>query len=119
MKSIRVLWLSRHQMTPEQESSLREEIRARGFAEEVNEIVHLNLTFPAKGDEAADFIAEIFRENGFGHNDLLSGVFPAHVAVALWRGTVDNICLPVAVPSPAKEGEVRGGGFVHSHWEWY
>ena len=119
MKSVRVLWLSRHAMTPEQESSLRGEILARELAEEVGEIVHLNLTFPAKGDEAASFISETFKERGFGRDDVLAGVFPAHVAVALWRGTIDNIALPVSAPAPAKEGEVRGGGFTHSHWEWY
>ena len=119
MKSIRVLWMSRHKITPEQESSLREEILARELAEDVSEIVHLNLTFPAKGDEAATVIAETFREKGFGDDDVLVGVFPAHVAVALWHGRICNIALPVSVPAPAKEGEIRGEGFVHSHWEWF
>jgi hypothetical protein len=80
--------------------------------EEGLEITQINFTFSAFGEEAANEILEL--SEGY---DLVAGVFPAHVAVALAaRDDAPLIAMPVSVPAPAKEGEVRG--FVHHHWEY-
>jgi hypothetical protein len=76
--------------------------------------------FAARGYEAAQYLIEYARR--LGDTTLVCSVMPAHVAAAYAALTAQerhapSIVLPVAVPAPAKEGEVRGGGFVHSHWE--
>lgn len=115
-----VLWLSRHTMTPEQATDLRHMVGA-------HTVLHQNVTFPAQGMEAATFIRTQAADAGCR---LVAGVFPAHVVAALVEqclrvGPEDDLytpkgimlLLPVSVPAPAREGEVRGGGFAHSHWE--
>jgi hypothetical protein len=104
-------------MTPEQLSDLNNQsfIICEGGAEVVSE----NMTFPARGEAAAEVIMAKAKQVGA---EFVAGVFPAHVAVSLREvlGEEDNplfLLCPVAVPAAAKEGEVRGGGFVHSHWE--
>jgi hypothetical protein len=82
--------------------------------EEGLEITQLNFTFAAFGDEAANEILEL--SEGY---DMVAGVFPAHVAVALAaRDYKPLIAMPVSVPAPAKEGAIRNSGFVHHHWEY-
>jgi hypothetical protein len=73
----------------------------------------VNMVFPANGEEAA---AVILAAAATASCDVIAGVFPAHVAVELYRAGA-RLAMPVALPAPAKEGEVRGGGFVHDHWE--
>lgn len=113
----KILWLSRHEMTKEQKEGL-EKILQNYYGGPVDVTVDSrNMTFPAKGLEAAIEIVDILL---YEEIDVVTGVFPAHVAVHLaeaLRSSSTLFFVPVAVPSDAKEGEVRGGGFVHSHWE--
>jgi hypothetical protein len=112
----KVLWLSRHPMVAEQ-------LEALGDVE----VVHLNVTFPAVGDEAAAGIRALAKEHGAS---TVAGVFPAHVVAALFNQCITagawndqfipkglKLMMPISVPAPAKDGEVRGGGFSFSHWE--
>ena len=107
----KILWLSRHNLTMEQLSALKAESLGNDL-----EVVHLNVTFPALGWEAADMIRDLLQQHGACH---VAGVFPAHVACALVACAKDThtLWVPVSVPAPAVEGETRGGGFVFSHWE--
>ena len=108
-----ILWLSRHPMVAEQ-------LEALGDVE----VIHLNVTFPAKGYEAAQMIRELAKAHRVTE---VAGVFPAHIVAALYEQCMGpdmlfipsglKIRMPVSVPAPAKEGEVRGNGFVFSHWE--
>ena len=121
MESVKVLWLSRHEMTAEQSADLEAQIARSRRAVEIK-VIHMNTTFPANGDEAAMMVKTLAHE--VSH---VAGVFPAHVAVSLAHLGLDpngghnpvigSLWLPVSVPAPAKDGEVRGGGFAHSHWE--
>lgn len=56
----------------------------------------------------------------------IAAVLPGHITAALAHASHTNgrtpapmcpVMVPVSLPAPAKEGEARGGGFVHSHWE--
>ena len=143
MNIIRVLWLSRHGMTPEQEESLRECLGGLGTKEYQAggvklEVVMENITFPSDGAKAAMLAQKMALANKCM---VLTGVFPAHVAGALVHLSRDKtliypdgeplmhrdgyrmdgcspscVYVPVAVPAPAKVGEVRGGGFTHHSW---
>ena len=108
-----VLWLSRHAMTPEQEQALRNEFDTLELV-----ILQHNMTFPADSVRAVEEIVAL-AEREQAH--VVAGVFPAHVAARFaLRADAHNfpmLALPVSVPAPAKEGEVRGGGFTFSHWE--
>jgi hypothetical protein len=80
------------------------------------------MTFQAHSGVAQSQIAElVWRKVLFDdHSEygVVAGVFPAHVAVAISQlGVGVPVFVPVSVPAPAAEGETRGGGFVHSHWE--
>lgn len=114
---VKVLWLSRHEMTADQLTDLQnmQPIVADGGAE----VLQQNMTYPADAGEASAAIMELAVRLGV---EYVAGVFPAHVAIELYRdlGYENNplfLLCPVAVAAPAKEGEVRGGGFIHSHWE--
>jgi hypothetical protein len=115
--SFKVLWLSRHEMTEEQRTDLNQLIQSNNDCE-LGEIVHLNHTFAAKGFEAAEEIATLAQQHEV---QVVSGVFPAHVVVHIrlsldrWIEESPMLVLPVSVPVPAVEGQVRG--FRHSHWE--
>lgn len=117
-RAMTMLWLSRHEMTAEQRITL-----PHGA-----EVIHLNVTYPALGSEAASMIRQLAKDHSVNY---VSGVFPAHIVAALMRQCIGPaadyesyvpkgmyILIPVSVPSPAREGEVRGGGFIHSHFEW-
>jgi sugar/nucleoside kinase (ribokinase family) len=112
-----ILWLSRHPMTEQQLEALGNDVV----------IKHLNVTFPAKGSEAAEHIHALAKEHGA---KTVAAVLPAHVMSALYErclrlagwGTAFEpvglkIMSAVSVPAVAKEGETRGSGFVFSHWE--
>lgn len=111
---MKVLWLSRHDMTPEQVRGLQLHHGIDGNVE----IVKVNMTFPADSYDAALSILNTAREQGFS---VIAGVFPAHIAarLALLRrrevGVLVRVLIPVSVPVPAKDGETRG--FQFSHWE--
>lgn len=115
--NIRVLWLSRHDMTEGQYEDLEKELQ-KYYGKEIKIMKQSrNMTFPARGLEAALQIVDTISNEEI---DVVTGVFPAHVAVRLaeqLRGSSTLLFVPVSVPAPAQEGEVRGGGFVHSHWE--
>lgn len=127
-KIVKVLWLSRHAMSAEQLADLETDPHMGiGFPvgqETQVEVIHHNATYPAVGYEAARQIIEIGASYGA---NIIAGVFPAHVAVQLSRrdrwsnvytaNVLKSVMVPVSVPAAAVEGEVRGGGFVHSHWE--
>jgi hypothetical protein len=125
----KIFWLSRHPMSDAQRKDL-----AAHFRENDVEVIQQNVTFPARSDEARNIVRDILLQNPDAH---VAGVFPAHVAAAIARkfqncdaaGIVDRDWLniralgqrafiPVARPAPAVGNETRGGGFVHSHWEW-
>ena len=114
----KILWLSRHEMSQEQQSALAlqlgQVLRLEGAADIV--VIHLNITFPALGWEAADLIRGLMDQHDCWD---AAGVFPAHVAGALIACSRDagTLWCPVSVPAPAVEGETRGGGFIFSHWE--
>ncbi|MDR2092301.1 MAG: hypothetical protein LBP58_03140 [Azoarcus sp.] len=128
MKIKHVIFLSRHPMTREQISGLQ---AARSLpdgrvvaAAPPPAVECRNVTFPASGEDAARQIAALAIAEP---DTLVCGVFPAHVAaqialkLAARRATFHAapcVGIPVAVPAPAVEGENRGGGFVHDHWEW-
>lgn len=107
-----ILWCSRHAMTEQQYRDLHID----------EEVVSVNLTYPADAYEAAAMILA-------GADDLgaktITGVFPAHVAIALIdlirerKDGETELVVPVSEPAKAVEGEVRGNGFVHSHWEYF
>lgn len=110
---MKILWLSRHSMTPDQESALRADYQ---FPVEV---VHRNVTFPARSSEAVEQIIALASDEGIKH---VAGVFPAHIAAKFAQDADDrdyHLLIPVSKPAPAVEGEVRGGGFVFSHWEMF
>lgn len=111
---MKILWLSRHAMTPEQQSALQAEMEAP------LEILHRNATFPASSMEALEMIISLAKVEGAAH---VAGVFPAHIAAqyARWAEAWEYpmLLIPVSVPAPAVEGEARGGGFVFSHWEMF
>lgn len=128
MNKVKVLWLSRHTMTAEQMADLENHPSMTiglpmGAKVEV-EVIHLNLTYVAGGHEAAKQVMEAGASCGA---KFIAGVFPAHVAVKLakrdhWSNVytanvLKGVLVPVSLPAPAKEGETRGGGFIHSHWE--
>jgi len=114
-----VLWLSRHTMTTEQRASLFTLIGNDA------DVITVNLTFANDGRFAAQQICDVALAR---QCYIITGVMPAHVAVRLVE-CLDALngesgarrlsyCCPVSVASPAVEGEVRGGGFTHDHWEW-
>jgi hypothetical protein len=136
-----VVWFSRHQMSTEQKESLENRLGSM-FMD--FEYISLNETFPAKSSEAISRICEVvrgLREANPSTEVMCAGVFPAHIAAALARATLFGISstlaeaeawnnggsyplsvdfrtyFPVSVPAPAVEGELRGSGFIHSHWE--
>jgi hypothetical protein len=119
---IRVLWLSRHALLEEQLVALKAYPCWSG-----NEIdvVNVNFTFAAQSHAAVDQLIELIDEHGA---DMVAGVFPAHIAVRYLKQReqtryrsngkyLPELALPVSVPAPAKEGELRGNGFTFSHWE--
>jgi hypothetical protein len=77
-------------------------------------ICHVNLTFAAS---SLDAVTEIMALASTHAVDVISGVFPAHVAVRLASTFKPYypILLPVSVPAVASDGQLRG--YVHSHWE--
>lgn len=105
---MKILWISRHEMTADQREALS--------GMEATEVIHLdNVTLPSLGKKAVAALLELARE----HNaDAIAAVLPAHVAAAwVMEYPLVKLYLPVSVPAAAKEGEVRGGGFTFSHWE--
>ena len=123
---MKALWLSRHEMTKEQLEDLSHFLAPYWWVDgqDLESVEHRNVTFPARSPEAVEAITKMVSEL-VGDDEaplIVCGVFPAHIAGALTRllndGYVQALFLvPVSVPAPAKEGETRGGGFVHSHWE--
>ncbi len=131
----KVLWLSRHEMTESQVADLRGMMEGTAYGP-MSEVVHLNVTFPSSGLEAAKAIMALAEEH---ECSVIAGVFPAHVGMrlaslreewAMYHPTEGvrkaslqlrsrTIAIPVTVPTSAKEGETRGGGFVHDHWAWF
>ena len=122
-------------MTDEQRGSLKDKLEPGDYMWiSVDDVIHLNVTFEAESWKALEQIRMLCKKH-LGSKDyrhIVLGVFPAHIAAAVvqqWHGPDsleniqfwDRVCLgiPVAIPAPAKEGEIRGGGFVHSHWEFF
>lgn len=132
MNKVKVIWFSRHTMTAEQKEDLANHpVLKNGMDSSTPpadlEVVSENLQFPADGMEAAKAILAKAEIEGA---EYITGVFPAHIAVCISRMIHDKRCsthysicvlrgaaVPVSVPAPAVEGETRGGGFVHHHWE--
>lgn len=119
MMKEKVLWLSRHAMTDEQQAELIARIRSDYWDDDMtplHEIVQINVTLPAYGFNAVQEILNLCDQYGTRH---VAAVLPAHVAAqwALNHRREEVLWLPVSVPAPAVEGETRGGGFVFSHWE--
>jgi hypothetical protein len=121
---MKLLWLSRHEITEDQRSDLLKAVEGHAYlpdCEEV-EIIHLNITFPAKSRDAVREIIALIEEH---KPQLVSGVFPNHVVLRLSvelddlqryaHELVPLLVIPVSVPVQASEGQVRG--FAHSHWE--
>jgi hypothetical protein len=117
----KVLWLSRHAMTEEQL-----EVLGHWFDEEIT-VTQVNAVYSADSEEAVEELVALGKEY-----DALAGVFPGHIAAAYallrfkqelpeWYKPNNReylpMFVPVSVPAPAKEGEVRGNGFDFSHWE--
>lgn len=110
------LWLSRHEPTAEQRLELGDDV------------VIINATFAAEARTAAEEVLALATNTGA---KVISGVFPAHVAVELiarnlrqdgvgdcsWKPAGFTLLLPVSVPVAASDGQVRG--FKHSHFERY
>lgn len=123
---MKVLWLSRHQLSADQVADLSVTL---GFTVEVTTV---NMTFPARSADAVRAIVEASK--GF---DIVCGVFPAHIAAAMQResaypvgemamlhsgidltrpmSTALHAWTPVSMPVFAEDGTPRG--FNHSHWE--
>lgn len=118
--SRKVLWVSRHPMSDEQRSSLFTAIKAsynHKFAPpmpESIEVTSVNVTLPAYSLDAEVVIEDLLAQHGC---DVLTGVFPAHVAarIATRKNGKYLAYVPVSVPVAAQHGETRG--FEHSHWE--
>lgn len=116
----KVIFFSRHAMTVEQAVDLERQIMNANPGEYSGiEVLSKNVMFPALAEDACEMIMKRAKEVDA---EYITGVFPAHVAVELYRnlGFNDNplfMYCPVSLPAPAVEGETRGGGFVHSHWE--
>ncbi len=117
----KIVFFSRHTLTEEQIKGLFELNLPtdNDVAWDPAVVLTVNATFPARAEEASAEIMAKAKELGA---EYIAGVFPAHVAIELYRdlGVDDNpmfMLVPVSVPAPAVEGEVRGGGFVYSHWE--
>jgi hypothetical protein len=116
VRTERVLWVSRHEMTEAQREALHETRRVVNYPEQVSlDIIYINLTLPAPSGDAVKAILAACEDWDTG---LVAGVLPAHVAAQWMQMEVQvPLYLPVSVPAPAVEGEVRGGGFTFSHWE--
>jgi len=106
-------------MTPAQRADLFSLVGNEGH------VITINMTFLNDGKSAALQICDAAQAN---HCNIITGVMPAHVAVHLvrridvlndgkWGAQRVSYYSPVSVAAPAVEGEVRGGGFVHDHWE--
>ena len=120
---MKALWLSRHPMTNAQLISLFSKVR-EAFNSEFSpepptnlQLVHMVSTLSSDSDEAVWQICQMAELNGC---DIVTGVFPANVAVALaqlgWKMQRPFLAyVPVAKPAAATHGETRE--FVHSHWE--
>ena len=120
---MKVLWLSRHPLGAEQVADLSATLGCDV------EVTTQNVTLPANSRDALTALRHL--AVGF---DVVTGVFPAHIAAAaarlsawavgdnthIWHGIVPSrpythMWVPVSVPAPAAHGETRG--FQHSHWE--
>jgi hypothetical protein len=116
-----LFWMSRHEQSPEQYKSLVDDYADNGIRFNSTEII--NATFPARSDELAVYMDNLIQWGYLTPENsaiVIAGVFPAHIAVKLVSYCSDRgykLSLPVSVPAPAKDGEVRGGGFIHNHWE--
>lgn len=136
MSSFKVLWLSRHALGPEQLADLLIEINSgrRGSVPLIEEleVVAINATYPARSAEALAHLNALVAEHGLfaasngGVKGSIAAVLPGHIAARVRDARYENgrnghlpvaVWLPVSVPAPAKDGESRGGGFAHSHWE--
>ena len=125
---MKVLWLSRHEMTGEQMADLRRLLEKEGLPDNAEfRVVWVNMTFPAQSRDAVEQIRSTADREGFNclrdlaqERGVIAGVFPAHIAARLARSynALPAVLVPVSVPAPATAGEIRGGGFAHSHWEW-
>ena len=111
-----IIWMSRHSMTDLQLQELRTLTHIQG------EVINLAPVFPANSTDAVEQIHQL--AGVMMHKNIkciVAGVFPAHIAGALARRLPapwwPRVYVPVAIPAPALEGETRGGGFIHSHWE--
>lgn len=123
-----VLWLSRHQMTEDQKNDLAQRLTALDGGQKILpsdlEIISKNVTFPAHSQDAVKLIRSLVEDlpvNSSKHWEykVVTGVFPSHIAARISQMNLNGVeyFIPVSVPAPAVEGEERGGGFVHSHWE--
>lgn len=119
---MKVLWLSRHPMSTQQQVDLLKVVRhsyrfTPAFQPSAIQIITLNETLPVGKTEAFDTIKRLMDTH---ECEVLTGVFPAHIAADLAvRGYINTrpwvAFLPVAIPQFAEDGSPRG--FAHSHWE--
>ena len=116
----KVLWLSRHQMTPDQEASLRKII-----GDEI-EIISENVTWAASADGAADRVRNkaewrlLYRRlTGDGQRlAYVAGVFPPVALEALKRGRPRTLRLLTPVSEQAPELRVGDGPIPFRHVRW-
>ena len=130
---MKILWLSRHSMTAEQITHLRAKLRADVYlAAAEGDVTADNVTFPSRSRKALDSLLDLalfYRLYGDNYElqaeefGAIAAVLPGHIAAAVAPDRLGDLTLtcpvyvPVSVPAPAAEGETRGGGVVHSHWE--
>ena len=109
----RVLWLSRHALTPAQSDDLTARL---GFEPE---IVTQNETYPAYSDNAVPFIHGLARTR---NARTVCAVLPAHIAGAFARLLAKDRAFPLRVLVPVNKPAAQGDDgkprpFEHSHWE--
>lgn len=116
----RIMWLSRHQMTPEQEESLR------GIIGDELDVIVKNVTWAASADGNADRVRNA-AEWRLIHRRLttdgqrlayVAGVFPPVALEALKRGRPRTLRLLAPVSEQAPELRVGDGPIPFRHLRW-
>ena len=136
--TVKVAWFSHHPMTEDQVKSLEEYLSPDHCKVEV---VQINMTFPASSEEAVEEIKKVMMRDS--SENIIAGVFPAHVAGALARARIYNrnshayagyyylsegdrpqtlpwrVVVPVTKRVPTEDAHelMHGLDEVHSHWE--
>ena len=122
---MKILWLSRHQMTAAQLADLRGVLTRDFFTgASMAPVETMNLTLPAHSEAALDELVALARTHQLcdqwdaQDGGCIAAVLPAHIAAAVARDRLKStrlacpVYVPVSVPAPAVDGETRGGGFL-------